>query len=86
MIDIPLWEKSFIERYDNTKVVISRTGSQANYIFLENTNKEFVLQGCWWNRIDIDFLNSYSKQIIINDSPTVYFDFSEKFNDFLKKN
>jgi len=85
MIDIPLWEKSFIERYDNTKVVISRTGSQANYIFLENTNKEFVLQGCWWNRIDIDFLNSYSKQIIINDSPTVYFDFSEKFNDFLKK-
>ena len=34
MIDIPLWEKSFIERYDNTKVVISRTGSQANYIFL----------------------------------------------------
>ena len=43
------------------------------------------MQGCWWNRIDIDFLNSYSKQIIINDGPTVYFDFNEKFNDFLKK-
>ena len=85
IIDIPLLEQSFINRYDKKKIIISKTASQANYIFQGSPYKKFKIEGCWWNRIDIEFLSTYSKYFIVNDSPTVFFDLSEKFNIFLKK-
>ena len=33
IIDIPLLEQSFINRHDKKKIIISKTASQANYIF-----------------------------------------------------
>ena len=85
ILDIPIVEDSFIKRHDNKKIIISKTNSQANYIFQENPNKKFKIEGCWWNRIDIDFLGTFSKYFIINDEPTVFFNLNEKFNDFIKK-
>ena len=85
IIDIPLLEENYIKRFDNKKIIISKTGSQANFIFQESPQKNFKIQGCWWNRIEIDFLRIYSKYIIVNNGPTVFFDLSEKFNNFLKK-
>ena len=86
MIDAPMLEDSFVERYDGKKIIISRSGSQANYIFQGSPNKKFKIEGCWWNRVDIDFLGIYSKYLLINNEPTVFFNLGEKFNDFLKKN
>ena len=86
IIDAPPLEDHFIKRHDGKKVIISRSGSQANYLFQGSPNKKFKIEGCWWNRVDIDFLGIYSKYLLINNEPTVFFNLSEKFNDFLKKN
>ena len=44
MIDAPMLEDSFIEkRYDGKKIIISRSGSQANYIF-QSPNKILKLK------------------------------------------
>ena len=65
IIDAPMLEDSFVERYDNKKIIISRTGSQANYIFQGKPNKKFKIEGCWWNRVDIDFLGIYSNTYLL---------------------
>ena len=85
IIDIPLLEEQFINRHDNKKIIISKTASNANYMFQGTPFKKFKIEGCWWNRIDVEFLAIYAKFFIVNDSPTVFFDLSEKFNIFLKK-
>ena len=40
MIDAPMLEDSFVERYDGKKIIISRSGSQANYIFQGNPKQK----------------------------------------------
>ena len=85
IFDIPMFEKPYITRFDNKKILISTSGSQANFIFSGDIKNNFKIDGCWWNKIDYDFLKFYAKHIIVNDKPTSFFSLNENFNDFLKK-
>ena len=85
IFDIPMFDKSYLIRYDNKKILISTTGSQANFIFSGDIKNNFKIDGCWWNKLDCDFLKFYAKHIIVNDKPTSFFSLNNNFNDFLKK-
>ena len=85
IFDIPMFEKPYITRFDNKKILISTSGSQANFIFSGDIKNNFKIDGCWWNKLDYDFLKFYAKHIIVNDKPTSFFSLNENFNDFLKK-
>ena len=85
ILDVPMLEKPYITRFDNKKILISTSGSQANFIFSGDIKKNFKIDGCWWNKLDYDFLKFYAKHIIVNDKPTSFFNLNENFNYFLKK-
>ena len=40
IFDIPMFENSYITRFDNKKILISSTGSQANFIFSGDIKKK----------------------------------------------
>ena len=78
LIDIPVHEQNYLERYDKKKIIISETNSQANLFCLNNFNNIQGFSGCWWNELDINLIMRYEK-LLVNNQPTTYVDLNDIF-------
>lgn len=83
--DIPCIEKDFIQRADNSKIIISDYCKNSHFIFHNNINNLGKLQGNWWSKLDLMSIQKYSNHMIINDSKTSYIELSDFFLNFLQK-
>ena len=84
LFDIPNQEKEYLVRGDNRKLVISRFPT-TNYSYERSLPNQTLINGCWWNKIDLKLFSEIKKKLTINNQPTSYFNLLDFFGDFLSK-
>ena len=80
--DIPSCDSNFLIRGDNRKIVISKFNS-CNYSFEDFIISKGLLNGCWWNKLDLNLLLKYKNQILINNEKTSHLNLIDFLGDYL---
>lgn len=83
--DIPSLQDPFILRGDKAKIVISQLSVIGSRDYNLNWNLGGTFSGCWWHKLDIKSIASFSKHMLINDSDTTHVDLANFFSFFLSK-
>ena len=84
LIDIPDQDDKFLIRGDKKKIAISNFSS-CSYSSDVNDPNNVILDGCWWNRLDLNLFFKIKNRLIINNKPTSHFSFLDYFGQYLTK-
>ncbi len=84
LIDIPDQDDELLIRGDKKKIAISNFSSCSYSCDVNNPNN-VILNGCWWNRLDLNLFFKIKNRLIINNGPTSHFSFLDYFGQYLTK-
>ncbi|MAI76135.1 MAG: hypothetical protein CBC25_02915 [Pelagibacteraceae bacterium TMED65] len=82
LFDIPTYENNYLTRGDNRKLVISKY-STSNYLYDRSSPSKPLINGCWWNKIDLKIFLQIKNEFTINNNSTSYLNLLDFFGDFL---
>ena len=84
LFDIPDQNEEFLIRADKRKIVIS-SFSSCSYSFDADNPTDAIINGCWWNKLDLNLFLKVRDKLIINDQSTSHFSFLDYFGEYLTK-
>ena len=82
LFDMPSYENNYLTRGDKKKIVISKY-STANYSYERSLPSKPIINGCWWNKIDLKIFFQIRKELTINNNSTSYLNLLDFLGDFL---
>ncbi len=82
LFDIPNLERKILLRGDNKKITISPFSSVFYKKDIEKL-EDGLIEGCWWNKIDLHLFLNIKNKLTINNQKTSYLDLTNYFANYL---